>query len=328
MNEIVNAEYQKVQERTLPVIASEILQIERTVCTVAVDGAIQIGQKLQEAKEKVEHGQWENWCKENLNYSTRKAQEFMQIADNYGDENSAYSKARMSADFSITKALRLLKVPEEEVENFVEEHDVEGSTVKELEAEIQHLKVQKMELSKDAEISKNAVEALEKENAEAARQSEEYAKTIEGLRAELKKVQERAPAAEDSEEVARLKKELEEVQRDFDTASETLEETAKKLKEEKAKLKEEKAKNYERGEAAGRKAAEETVNNLKAQNEELQKKLANSADKDKMKLGILTNQLQITFNEILEVVNGMNGEDASNAGNALRSILSSLSKRL
>ena len=328
MNEIINAEYQIVQERTLPVIASEILQIERDVYATAMDGAIQIGRKLQEAKEKVEHGQWETWCKDNLNYSLQQARNFMQIATNYGDENSAYAKTQALGDFSYTKALRLLQVPENEVENFVETHDVEGMSTRELEAEIQKLKVEKNDLRIDVESSQAEINALTKANHEAARQSEEYAKTIEGLRAELKRIQEQTPDQSDSEEVARLKKELKEVQRDFDTASETLEETAEKLKEEKAKLKEEKAKNYERGEAAGRKAAEETVNNLKAQNEELQKKLANSADKDKVKLGILTNQLQLTFNEILEVVKGMNGEDASNAENALRSILSSLSKRL
>lgn len=328
MNEIVNAEYQIVQERTLPVIASEILQIERDVYATATDGAIQIGRKLREAKEKVEHGQWENWCKENLNYSKSRAEKFMQIAVNYGDENSAYAKTVTSTEVSISKALELLKVPEEEVEKFVEEYDVEDISVRGLREEIQKLKAEKNDLRIDAESSQAEINALIKAKDEAARQSEEYAKTIEGLRAELKKAQDQTPATEDSEEVDRLKKELKEVQNDFDAASETLEETAKKLKEEKAKLKEEKAKNYERGEAAGRKAAEETVNDLKVQNEELQKKLANSADKDKVKLGILTNQLQITFNEILEVVSGMNGEDASNAGNALRSILNSLSKRL
>lgn len=302
MNEIVNAEYQIVQERTLPVIASEILQIERTVYSVAMDGAIQIGQKLQEAKEKVEYGQWENWCKENLNYSKSRAEKFMQIAVNYGDENSAYAKTVTSTEVSISKALELLKVPEEEVEKFVEEHEIEDISVRELREEVTKLKAQKMELVKDAESSHAEVDALEKANAEAARQSEEYAKTIEGLRAELKKVQDQTPEASDSEEVARLKKELKEVQDDFDAASETLEDTAKKLKEEKAKL--------------------------KAEKEELQKKLINSEDTGKVKLGILTNQLQITFNEIMEVVGGMNGEDASKCEAALRQVLNSMNGKL
>ena len=60
MSNIVEADFKIVQERTLPVIAGEILQIEENVGRVALDGAIRIGERLKEAKEKVEHGQWEN----------------------------------------------------------------------------------------------------------------------------------------------------------------------------------------------------------------------------------------------------------------------------
>ena len=69
MSNIVEADYRVVPERTLPVIASEILYIESQVAKTALDGAIQIGNKLKEAKGKVDHGQWEDWCNENLNYS-------------------------------------------------------------------------------------------------------------------------------------------------------------------------------------------------------------------------------------------------------------------
>ena len=74
MSNIVEADYRVVPERTLPVIASEILYIESQVAKTALDGAIQIGIKLKEAKEKVDHGQWEDWCSENLNYSKSKAE--------------------------------------------------------------------------------------------------------------------------------------------------------------------------------------------------------------------------------------------------------------
>ena len=58
MSNIVEADYRVVPERTLPVIASEILYIESQVAKTALDGAIQIGNKLKEAKGKVDHGQW------------------------------------------------------------------------------------------------------------------------------------------------------------------------------------------------------------------------------------------------------------------------------
>ena len=105
MSNIVEADYRVVPERTLPVIASEILYIESQVAKTALDGAIQIGNKLKEAKEKVDHGQWENWCSENLNYSKSKAEKMMKIAVEYGDENSLYAKTYMCTDLSISKAL-------------------------------------------------------------------------------------------------------------------------------------------------------------------------------------------------------------------------------
>ena len=143
MSNIVEADYRVVQERTLPVIASEILFIESQVARTALEGAIQIGLKLKEAKEQVEHGQWENWCHENLNYSKSKTEKLMRIASEYGDENSIYAKTYTCTDLSISKALSLLQVPEEEVKNFSENNDVESMTVKELNDKIKALESEK-----------------------------------------------------------------------------------------------------------------------------------------------------------------------------------------
>ena len=143
MSDSIEAKYQIVQERTLPVIASEIHQIERTVFGVAMDGAIQIGLKLQEAKAMIPAGEWVKWLDENLNYSKRQAYNFMEIADNYGDKNSPYFNLQTSANLSISKALELLRLPKETVESFAEEHDIESETVKSLREEIAKIKAEK-----------------------------------------------------------------------------------------------------------------------------------------------------------------------------------------
>ena len=135
--------YQIVQERTLPVIVSEIIQIDRTVSAIAMDGAIQIGRKLQEAQKMVPAGEWVKWLEENLNYSKSQAYNFMEIAANYGDRNSAYFAFQTSGNLSISKALELLKVPEEEVGSFAENTDIEGSSVRELREKIHQLKEEK-----------------------------------------------------------------------------------------------------------------------------------------------------------------------------------------
>ena len=148
-NSVIEAEFTTIQERTLPVIATEILMIEKQVAKVTLEGAIEIGRRLNEAKEKLNHGEFNDWCMENLNYSKRNAERFMQLANNYGDADSEFSKATALSQLSISKALKLLQLPEEEVENFIEEHDVPDMSVRELEEEIKNLKSEKDELQKD-----------------------------------------------------------------------------------------------------------------------------------------------------------------------------------
>ncbi len=218
MSNIVEADYRVVPERTLPVIASEILYIESQVAKTALDGAIQIGIKLKEAKEKVDHGQWEDWCSENLNYSKSKAEKMMKIATEYGDENSPYAKTYMCTDLSISKALRLLQVPESEVESFAEKNDIQDMTVKELEDKIKALKQEKEDQS--VEMEKEILELqerMEKKNDEAERlaRDQEIQKALEKEGDKLKAEAETAAAKQiestqrENEEMTQRVKELE-----------------------------------------------------------------------------------------------------------------------
>ena len=182
MSNIVEAKHRVVHERSLPVIASEILYIESQVAKTALEGAIQIGMKLKEAKEKVEHGRWENWCSENLNYSKSKAEKLMKIAAEYGDENSPYAKTYMCTDLSISKALKLLQVPENEVEKFAEENKVQDMTVKELEEEIKALK-KKREDERSA--LKSEIGRLERGQEEAERERQALERQLDDLKAQV-----------------------------------------------------------------------------------------------------------------------------------------------
>lgn len=208
MSNIVEAEFRVVQERTLPVIAGEIMQIEENVGRVALDGAIRIGERLKEAKEKVEHGQWENWCRENLNYSKSKTEKLMKIASEYGDENSPYAKTYMCTDLSISKALRLLQVPEDEVATFTEQTPIADLTVKELEEEIRKLKEEKVgiEVKHDnLEIEngelKGEVERLKNTGADPERLLELEEK-ISLLEEKNKKLKDKAKAEKDAKDKA------------------------------------------------------------------------------------------------------------------------------
>lgn len=208
MSNIIEAEYKVIQERTLPVIASEILQIEENVGRVALDGAIRIGEKLKEAKEQVEHGQWESWCQDNLNYSKSKTEKLMKIAAEYGNENSVYAKTYTCTDLSISKALRLLQVPEDEVESFAENNNVSEMTVKELEAEIKALKEEKADAEALKKESIRMKQELDDLKAAGAKQKEKNKKLSDDLKAEKEGKEEEVRKALDKEK-ERLQQEAE-----------------------------------------------------------------------------------------------------------------------
>lgn len=291
MSNIVEADYRVVPERTLPVIASEILYIESQVAKTALDGAIQIGIKLKEAKEKVDHGQWEDWCSENLNYSKSKAEKMMKIATEYGDENSPYAKTYMCTDLSISKALRLLQVPESEVESFAEKNDIQDMTVKELEDKIKALKQEKEDQS--VEMEKEILELqerMEKKNDEAER--------LAGELADLKS------QTADPDEIAKLEKKLQKAQTRGNELKEKLkaekdardQEIQKALDKEGDKLK-----------AEAETAAAEQIESTRQENEamaqrvkELEAKIDNVSNESLMLFKLKVDQLQKIYQECQE----------------------------
>lgn len=312
MSNIVEADYRVVQEHTLPVIASEILFIESQVARTALEGAIQIGLKLKEAKEQVEHGQWENWCHENLNYSKSKTEKLMRIASEYGDENSIYAKTYMCTDLSISKALSLLQVPEEEVKNFSKNNDVESMTVKELNDKIKALESEK-------EMRAVEVNVL----------TEEYEKRLTAADEELEHIKNELTELQDStadpDALADLEAKLEKAK-----------EKEKKLKEEMKQEKEsrdlqiqqaveEKAdqmrKEAEQA-AAGRLSEAESLNTELAEKlDHLEKKLESRTDESLLLFKLKSDQLQEVFRECLQA--------ADEAGNPkLKQALKGLMQKL
>lgn len=257
MEQIVNAEYQVVQERTLPVIASEIKIIEQQTAKTVLENGIQIGVRLQEAKEQVGHGNFEEWCKENLNYTSRTARKFMQLATEYGDENGLISNRNISSDLSISKALTLLKVPEDDREEFVKEHDVDTMTVKELEDAVREAK-------EEAEQANAQLKAREDSEADLMSQLEKEKKSAESAKKKLKKEKEKR-----EEEIASaVAKEREEIR-----------EQAKK----------------EAGAALSE--AEKARDDLADENAALKRRLDNSGNESIVKFKILVDQLQDIFDQ-------------------------------
>ncbi|MGN0762539.1 MAG: DUF3102 domain-containing protein [Aristaeellaceae bacterium] len=124
--------------RTAETIAAEINVIKAQVRQTAVMATIEIGKRLKEAKSLVPYGEWGRWLEEHVDYSERKAQNAMALAEEYEMKDP-----QAIADLDVTKAVMLLAVPGEEREAFVAEHQVEDISVRELKAAIEQLKAEK-----------------------------------------------------------------------------------------------------------------------------------------------------------------------------------------
>lgn len=323
MSNIVEADYTVMQERTLPVIISEIHIIEHNVAKTALEGAVEIGARLQEAKEKIGHGNFKNWCQENLNYSQSTAERFMRLNAEYGGEDGLLSKSSTLQIFSITKALSLLKVPEEERETFIEEHKVEDMTTRELEEEIKRLKIEKEEAEEEAESLRTGREDAE---AEVNKMSRE----VEDLKRQL---QEAEKNAVDTAEIDILKEKLEKEKTKAKEAQE-------KLKKEKAarqteidaaieKKQEELQKEAETKAGKVLQKAEEERKGLQNENEALKRKLANAGNESVVKFKVLVDQLQNIFDQAGQcILIEQDAERAHKMNAALRQVVDKMKEEL
>ncbi|UWG96744.1 DUF3102 domain-containing protein [Dehalobacter sp. DCM] len=123
-------------ERTPHVIAAEINMITTQTKKILLASAIEIGRRLQEAKDLVKHGEWGKWLEESVSYSQKTAERLIKLYQEYGPEFSDGSDSSKSTSMSIltyTQALLLLGLPAEEREEFIVQNNIGGMTIQELE---------------------------------------------------------------------------------------------------------------------------------------------------------------------------------------------------
>ena len=299
---IVEAKYQIVQERSLPVIASEIHQIERTVYGVAMDGAIQIGEKLKEAQGMVPAGEWVKWLSENLNYSQRQAYNFMEIASKYGDSNSPYFNLQTSANLSISKALELLRLPDEEVENFTETHDIENESVRSLKDQISQLKKEKTEAEERAREAEQASSSVNDEEVAKLREREqELEQSVRNTLERESDLQIKLDKAKEDLKKAKAKLKESEATKD--------EEIQDRLAKASAEL-EEKAKADAHAEAEEElQKQKEKISHLTEQVEKLEAEKAKLSNTSLMEFKVMVDQLQDIYFKINDMITEQNEHD-------------------
>lgn len=123
-------------QRTPDIIGAEIRGLTQQAKTMTLWFGIEIGRRLTEAKEMLEHGQWLPYLKEQTEFSRSSAGRLMTLYKEYGAAQTSLFGAESNYptlnNLSISNALRLLAVPEDEREEFALEHDVEHMSAREL----------------------------------------------------------------------------------------------------------------------------------------------------------------------------------------------------
>ena len=183
--------------------------------------AIEIGRLLFEAKAMVEPGGWSKYIEEELPFSHSWANNYMKLYTEFGsDQTSLFGDSQAYMNLRPSQALEIIRLPEGEREQFMEEHDVESMSSRQLKAAIDELKETKADLqAAEAEVEESHEEIERLKNA-----MDSKANLIDELRQEeenkLKELECRIRDAEAARKAAEVAKETTAIQ--LETAKDKL----------------------------------------------------------------------------------------------------------
>lgn len=310
-------------ERTIEIITSEIWLYKRQLG----ESILEIGQRLIEAKSRLPHGEWLPWLSEKVDFSETTAQRFMKVA-------RGYSNPALVTDLGLSKAMKLLELPDSDRYEFIgETHSINGSekTVFDMsKRELEQAIKDRDEARKAAETAKAEANLAEQSR---AKMEADMAMTKETLRALL---EEKKRADQD---VYRLQQELDELQsRPVDVAVETVvdpeaiaQARAEAVAEMQAKL--DKAKVAKAKAEEKRKEAEAALEQAQTQlkdAEQARKNAALSSDEDMATFKVLFQQAQEQANKmrgiLLKLRNRPDGTAAQGAEKAMKALAEAIGR--
>lgn len=221
------------EKRTPELIGAEIRMYVNAGRAITMLCGIEIGRRLVEAKDMLEHGEWLPWLERETEFSDRSAQNYMKVFREYGAMQmnlfGPETNTKSFADLPISKALALLSVPESERVEFAEEVDAEHISVRELQQAIkekeeaearakqaekatEEIRNEREALSLALKHAKDQVRELENRPVEVAVEKDE-----EAIAAAAKEAREQAEA-EAAKKISAMEAELEEAKKKLKTA--------------------------------------------------------------------------------------------------------------
>ncbi|MCI7808010.1 DUF3102 domain-containing protein [bacterium] len=185
--------------RDLAMVTSDIQYAQRQGARQLASNLIEIGRLLVEAKTMVAPADWEKYIWDNFGYSTSSADNWMKLYREYGDnQESLFDSFRDSQTFgklSYTQLLALTALPAEERSAFVESHDVENMSTRQLQQAIRErdeaLKAKDEAENRAAEMVGQA-EKLRQDAAEDAKKAIKKAQDAEQARGRAEKSEQNA----------------------------------------------------------------------------------------------------------------------------------------
>lgn len=284
-------------------LPAEIRPIETITAEIQIlkqragEDIIGIGQRLIEAKEQLQHGEWLPWLRDEVQFSERSAQQFMRIA-------KEYSNPQLVADLGVRKALNLLALPESEREEFAaEKHEVNGEeksvaemSARELEQAIKELQAVRKEL-KDA---KAKLDDAADEKAGFEEKVAQLNAKIEALENQPKEVS-AVEVVKDEEAERKLQAKIVDLQQQLKDSKEKSKELIQIEAHKITKLKEEK-------EEAVR-AGEQKADLLRQQNETLKKQLQTASSGDLSVFKIHFDMAKKNVDDMWEILVRMKKQD-------------------
>lgn len=238
-----------VAVRSIEIVTAEITMIRDNARKVFLESVIQIGTRLEEAKQMVPSGEWTAYLTDKLGYKPSTAQNYMRIAREFGGGQVSLT-GKTAADafgqLSYSQILPLLGMAEEEREELAEEHDLPSMSSREIAA-----------LVKERDEAKEAAEKATAEKAAAELKFEGAAKARETVLHELKLSQDECDVVKQT--AADLQKQLDAIE---DKPAEVRELTEEELEEIRSKVREENAEAAMAAEERAR-AAEEKLDKVK-----------------------------------------------------------------
>lgn len=326
MSELMNVNKNEQLSRTPKLIAAEINSIKEQTKRMVLYNSIEIGRRLIEAKEMLDHGQWGTWLKESVDYSQSTANNLMRIFNEYGSEQLTLlgdnAKSQALGNLSYTQAVALLGIPAEEREEFVKENDIENISTRELqkiikekekalkEKEAALKKYNELELNynKKAEEAKELLDSIKKAESEKSLIDLELKEANE----QIKKLQE----SEDEEEKKRLNQLIQNKETEVTGLNKKIEELEGKLKEKPIEV------------VANETIVEKIPEEIEKELNELREKVNKKSSEAIVKYTVYFNEAVKVFKDLLGSISGIEEEEKEKYKKATSGLLNKMLETL